>query len=162
MDARTQRLELRFVGDAAEDGDRADARAFGELLDFVFHLDAEFAGGHEDQRLRVDVVADDDLQERQHVGARLARTRLGLHEHVAGGKHVGDGLLLDGHELGPAVLLQNALLFVGQHVESVVGELVLGLDDIDRRKERIYFFFLFFLYFFAHSGHKFSKWRVPR
>ena len=160
--AGTERLELGFVAYAAEDGDGANTGSLREFFDFVLHLHAELARRHENQGLRVDMVAYDDLQKREHVGAGFARARLGLHEHVTGRKHVGDGLLLDRHQLGPAVFRENFLLFFGEHVKRVVGELVFRLDNLDRSKERVYFFFLFFFCFFTHSGHKDSKWRVPR
>ena len=148
----TEGLKLGLVGHAAKNSHRPDSRALGKLFDFVLHLDAQLAGRHKDQRLRIRMVPHNDLQKRKYVGTRLARARLGLHQHVPGGQHVGDGLALDGHQLCPAVLSQNILLFVRKLVESVVGQLVLGFDNLDRRQERIDFF-LFFLFnnFFAHS-----------
>ena len=158
--AFAESLQLGLVGHTAKDGHGPDARALGKLFDFVLHLDAKFAGRHKNQSLRIRMVPPDDLQKGQHVGPGLARAGLGLHQHVTGGQHVGDSLALYGHQLRPAVFSQDILLFVGQLVECIVGQLVLGFDNLDRCQERIDFFlFLLFGNFFAHSGHKFSKRR---
>ena len=133
MNAGAESLDLRFVAHAAKDGDGLDTRTLRELFKFFLHLDAEFSRGHEDKCLRIRMVTDNDLQKREGVCARLARTRLRLHEHIAGGEHVRDGFALDWHQFGPAVFPENSLLFFGEHIKRIIGELVLGLDNFDRR-----------------------------
>ena len=158
MYAVLEGLKLRLVAHAAEDGNRADASALREFLDFVLHLHAELAGRHQNECLWENVVANDNLQEREYVGAGLARAGLGLHQHIAGGQHIRNRLALHRHQVGPAVLCENSLLLFGQHVKSVVGELVFRLDNLNGSQKRIDFlFFLFFFYFFAHSVRKDRK-----
>ncbi len=131
MYAGTECLDLRFVAHAAKDGDGLDACTLRELFEFFLHLDAEFSRRDEDQCLRIRMVTDNDLQKREGVCACLARTGLRLHEHIAGGEHIRDGLALYRHQFGPAVFPENSLLLFGKHVKSVVGELVLWLDNFD-------------------------------
>ena len=133
MNASTERLDLRFVVHAAKNRNGLDASTFREFFKFFLHLDAEFSRRHKDKRLRVRMVTDDDLQKGKRVCTGLSRTGLRLHEHIASGEHVRDGLALDGHEFSPAVLPENSLLFFGEHIKRIIGELVLGLDNFDRR-----------------------------
>ena len=126
-----ERLDLRFIAYAAKNSDGLDAGSLRELFKFFLHLDAEFSSRDENECLRIRMVTDNDLQKREGVCACFSRTGLGLHQHIAGGKHVRDGLALDRHEFGPAVFPENSLLLFGEHVKCVIGELVLGLDNFD-------------------------------
>jgi len=82
--AATELRELRLVGRAAVDGERADAAGGPrELPHLAGHLRGEFSGGHEDQDLRGAAGRVDPLDGRDAEGRRLARARLRLPDHVA-------------------------------------------------------------------------------
>ena len=53
VDAGAQRLDLRLVGAAAVDGEHADRRGRGGHLEVAGDLDAQLAGGDDDERLRL-------------------------------------------------------------------------------------------------------------
>ena len=106
LDAGGQRVELALVGDAAVDGEDADAAVLAGHRQVLAHLERELTGGGDDQGLRLArrgevlevgvVLGDRALQHRDAEGQRLAGAGAGLTDQV--GAHQGDreGHLLDG------------------------------------------------------------------
>jgi hypothetical protein len=65
-------------------------------------LDGELAGGREDERLRLERVFFEPLDDGEAVRGGLACAGGGLGDDIAPGEERGDGLLLDGRGCGVA------------------------------------------------------------
>ena len=106
LDALLQRLDLRLERAAAVDGLHADAALGAGGGEVAGDLDAQLAGGDDDQRLRDAVAAlgrrDDALQHRDAEAEGLAGAGAGLADEVVAGQRQRQGQLLDGEGAGDA------------------------------------------------------------
>ena len=119
---RPQRLDLRLVGPAAVDGrHRQLALAGGQVLrgggEVAGHLQAQFAGGHHDQRPRdagqlARGVGGDALQQGYAEGVGLAHAGAGLTDQVVAGQRQRQSQFLDGKCVLDAIFGQCAHYFV--------------------------------------------------
>ena len=98
--AAAQRVDLRALPDAAEDGARGQAGGLGERAQHGVDLAGELPGGGQDERARGAgggaAAAGQAGDEGQQEGQGLARARPAAAEHVATGECVGQRGLLDG------------------------------------------------------------------
>jgi hypothetical protein len=95
--AVAQLVDLRLLGHAAEDHQRAQVEVLAVVLHALLHLGGELARGREHQRARIASAASAQfLQQRQCEPGGLARAGLRAREHVAAGEHGGNRLGLDG------------------------------------------------------------------
>ena len=103
--------DLRLVGAAAVDGLHADAALGAGGGEVAGDLDAQLAGGDDDQRLRNAVAAlgrrHDALQHRDAEAEGLAGAGAGLTDQVVAGQRQREGQLLDGEGAGDADLGQR-------------------------------------------------------
>ncbi len=112
VDAAAQRLLLRTLADAAEDGRDAQARGLGERCDGRGDLRRELTRGGEDESAReagtaLSAGSGEARDERQGEGDGLAAARASATQEVASGEGVGKGVALDGERLGLAGIGEN-------------------------------------------------------
>ena len=129
VDAGGQRVELRLVGDAAVDGQHAQAEVLAGQGQVAADLERELAGRGDDQRLRLALrkvgvrrVRRDDaaLQHRDAEGEGLAGARAGLADQVGAEQGDREGHLLDGEGGGDAAALER-VADLGEHPELSEG-----------------------------------------
>jgi hypothetical protein len=97
-----QGCELRAIADAPVDGGDARPLAAPEDVELASHLEAELAGGDDDEREDRVRIDPDPLEERKGERTGLAGAGLSLGENVATLTKEGDGPFLDLGELDPA------------------------------------------------------------
>ena len=98
-------VDLRFLGDAAEDDQRAQVAVLAVVDDALRDLRGELARRREHQRARIASAAGAELlQHRQREAGGLAGAGLRAGEHVAAGEHGGNRLGLDGGGNGVALV----------------------------------------------------------
>ena len=90
-------VDLRLLGNAAEDDLRAQVAVLAVVGDALRNLRGELTRGRQHQRARIAAAAGAELlQQRQRETGRLAGAGLRAREHVAAGEYCRDGLKLDG------------------------------------------------------------------
>src|SRR5690606_14871952 len=108
LDALSKRLDLGFVGDPAVNGQDADSPGATGGLQIASHLQAEFAGGDDDEGLRHAVGAlvrpQEPIDQGDAESERLAGARRGLADEVCSAQRDGQRVLLDGEGSGDADL----------------------------------------------------------
>ena len=120
LDALAQGLDLRLVRPAAVDREQPHGAAGRRLLEVAGHLDAQLAGRHHDERLRlarggrrqrrvavVLAVEDDPLEQRDAEAERLAGAGLGLADDVVPVQGDREGQRLDRERVGDADRLER-------------------------------------------------------
>ena len=96
VDAAAERLLLRPVADAAEDGGAGEARVAPELLAVLVDLRRQLARGGEDEDARGPArPPEQPVEDRQQERGRLAAAGHGAREHVAARENRRDGVPLD-------------------------------------------------------------------
>src|SRR5206468_5907566 len=93
---------LRAVAVAAVDGGDADAAVPAKGREVARDLQAELAGGHDDEHERSACGSVHALEQRQCERAGLPGTGLRLPDDIAASAQQRDDLVLDGGELDPA------------------------------------------------------------
>jgi hypothetical protein len=123
----------------AADADVAlDVHEAAERVDDLLDLGGQFAGGREDEGLRLLGGCVDALEGADRERGSLARARLGLGDHVASLDHLADGALLNGGGLLEAEavdaaeerLLQAHLVERGDHLHALARLKILVLEVI--------------------------------
>ncbi len=126
VDAGADRVGLRTLADAAEDGGDRQAGRIGEGLDGRRDLRGELARGGEDQSARVPagaaggVRAGEARDHRKRERDRLAAAGAAAAEHVTASEGVGQGVALDRERLGHAARGEGGGEGLG-HAESEEG-----------------------------------------
>jgi hypothetical protein len=129
--AALEGLVLRPVADPPVHGDGLEALALGdravEPLELGQDLAGELAGGPQDDRLGLLNLGVQQLEQRQQEGSGLAGPGAGLHDQVLPTEDVGDGALLDRHQVRPAGAGEPALEGFRKRVHRGRGERLIGL-----------------------------------
>ena len=110
LHAAAQGAYLALDARTAIDGQHVEAiNVAGILLEVVGYLEAEFAGGTEDDGLRGAALGIDLLEDGQAKGGSFARTRLGQgNDIVAHTEEVGNHFFLYGHRIDIAHFANGA------------------------------------------------------
>ena len=109
VDAAAERVLLRAVAHAAEDGGAGDRRVHGQVAQVVQDLRRQLARRREHERARRAArLVDQPVQDGQQERGRLAAARLRGGEHVAAAERVRNGLSLDRRGPDESKLLDGA------------------------------------------------------
>ena len=140
--AGAQRLDLRLVGAAAVDGHHrhpsavVGAQIFGGGGEVAGHLQAQFAGGHDDQppgyagKRPIVAAGGDALQHRHPERERFAHSGAGLPDQVVAGECQRQRQLLDGKRMLNALFAQCLHYFVAD-TDFSKGHFGCGLGSCD-------------------------------
>src|SRR5215475_11306876 len=121
VDPALQRLDLRFIGASAVQGEYANAEFPGGKLEIPGDLQSKFAGGYDDERLwlvgcgqigvRGVARTNDPLQQRDPKCEGLAGACTGLADDVGTQHRDREGHLLDRERVGDAGCLKRVSYF---------------------------------------------------
>ena len=102
LSAPSEPVELFFVAHAAVQRDAGDAGSFKKAGGFVFHLQGELPGGHEDEGFGPGLGAGENRKHRKKITSCFAGSRAGLDHDVSAVHEIGQGEGLYRHKPGPA------------------------------------------------------------